>query len=617
MARLLFAAPRCSSRVTRKHWCGVMALACLVLCAPAEGETRLVALEGDTSPDLGLPFVGFESPPIVNDSGQVMFAASVDDGTLDFTSALWSEGDGVGALRAVAVAGEAAPFAPGRTYSGFQRWLFNDLGDAAFQLELDNGLEAIYTDRDRLFTDPVTLIAKLGDPAVDTGPGRTYNASSGFVLSGMGDIHSGTAFYAALAPGDPPFNFPAVAVYNEGFNVVLRNEAELGDLAPGTVRPSVGGGLANFSNVSPPVLSDAGDVAFAATTNAGLGGAAIGGFGVWTTSPGGALRPVALSDMAAPGSGGVFFVPSQPVINPAGQIGFKASTSNSLGVGPSGVWVERNGQLDLVALETQPAPGTTSTFASITSDPLIDNDGDAAFIAETADGRDGLWLERDGVLGLVALQGQAATDTGLTFLNLLDLAENDLGQVAFRAQLSDLSSDGIFATDRGGALRKIAATGDVLDLGGLFLQVEQLDFRGISGSVAAPANGVDSGLSDLGHVAYIAYGEVLDGDLIGTGEFLATIVVSDLATGFNYAPGDYNGDGVVDVADYTVWRDSLGSGFGVFAADGDGDGFVTIDDYAVWRNHFGEGAPGAAAAAPEPGAAALILAAAALVRRRR
>ena len=51
--------------------------------------------------------------------------------------------------------------------------------------------------------------------------------------------------------------------------------------------------------------------------------------------------------------------------------------------------------------------------------------------------------------------------------------------------------------------------------------------------------------------------------------------------------GDYNGDGVVDAADFTVFRDTLGSTTDL-AADGDGDGVVWIGDYVVWATEFGE-----------------------------
>ncbi|TWT90853.1 Rhamnogalacturonan endolyase YesW precursor [Pseudobythopirellula maris] len=51
--------------------------------------------------------------------------------------------------------------------------------------------------------------------------------------------------------------------------------------------------------------------------------------------------------------------------------------------------------------------------------------------------------------------------------------------------------------------------------------------------------------------------------------------------------GDYNGNGVVDGADFTVWRDSLGS-ITNLTADGDHNGEVDMADYQVWVDNFGE-----------------------------
>ena len=50
-------------------------------------------------------------------------------------------------------------------------------------------------------------------------------------------------------------------------------------------------------------------------------------------------------------------------------------------------------------------------------------------------------------------------------------------------------------------------------------------------------------------------------------------------------PGDYNGDGTTDAADYTVWRNSLGY-VGSHPADGNGNGQVDEGDYAFWKAHF-------------------------------
>jgi len=55
-------------------------------------------------------------------------------------------------------------------------------------------------------------------------------------------------------------------------------------------------------------------------------------------------------------------------------------------------------------------------------------------------------------------------------------------------------------------------------------------------------------------------------------------------------PGDANADGIVDAADYTVWRNTLGSQTDL-RADFDHSGTVDTPDYGVWKAHFGEVAP--------------------------
>jgi hypothetical protein len=55
-------------------------------------------------------------------------------------------------------------------------------------------------------------------------------------------------------------------------------------------------------------------------------------------------------------------------------------------------------------------------------------------------------------------------------------------------------------------------------------------------------------------------------------------------------PGDYNQNGVVDGADYALWRDTMGQNGTGLAADGDGNEHVDQADYIFWREHFGEAA---------------------------
>ena len=86
--------------------------------------------------------------------------------------------------------------------------------------------------------------------------------------------------------------------------------------------------------------------------------------------------------------------------------------------------------------------------------------------------------------------------------------------------------------------------------------------------------------------------------------------------------GDYTGDGVVDAADYVLWRDEEGQTGTALQADGNHDHVVDINDLNVWRAHFGQTASGSGSGAmqttvPEPGAVGLVLVAAAgwLTRR--
>jgi hypothetical protein len=79
-------------------------------------------------------------------------------------------------------------------------------------------------------------------------------------------------------------------------------------------------------------------------------------------------------------------------------------------------------------------------------------------------------------------------------------------------------------------------------------------------------------------------------------------------------PGDYNDDGIVNAADYTVWRNSIGQGSDL-AADGNYDGAVGSEDYAIWKASFGAGSGlGAGSVAssnsnevPEPAGSALLV----------
>jgi hypothetical protein len=83
-------------------------------------------------------------------------------------------------------------------------------------------------------------------------------------------------------------------------------------------------------------------------------------------------------------------------------------------------------------------------------------------------------------------------------------------------------------------------------------------------------------------------------------------------------PGDYNGDGIVDMNDYNVWKTAFGSSTIIYGsgADGNYDGVVNAADYSVWRDNLGAATGVGAfssASVPEPSTLVLcMLSAAAL-----
>jgi hypothetical protein len=71
---------------------------------------------------------------------------------------------------------------------------------------------------------------------------------------------------------------------------------------------------------------------------------------------------------------------------------------------------------------------------------------------------------------------------------------------------------------------------------------------------------------------------------------------------------DYNGDGVVNVADYNAWRSSFGSSTIIYGtgADGNYDGSKNAADYITWRHGLSSGA-GAALPTSVPEPCAMVL----------
>jgi len=225
------------------------------------------------------------------------------------------------------------------------------------------------------------------------------------------------------------------------------------------------------------------------------------------------------------------------------------------------------------------------------------------------------------------IRGQIVYENGTRFENNLVLRVNPNNGLATlkNDSLETLVFDGF----------DITSTNAALSIAG-FTQV-----TGGTGTWLTDAEG-STGLSQVnftGARTLTPGQEISIGD-ISSSNFTTDAAKNGLSMNFILAEGleftvpttDYNGNGVVDAADYTVWRDNLGAtGVGQAQGDGDGDGSITQTDYDLWKSQFGltgvaapettfragtvvfdatlgSGGGALAMAVPEPGAGLLLIA---------
>lgn len=103
-----------------------------------------------------------------------------------------------------------------------------------------------------------------------------------------------------------------------------------------------------------------------------------------------------------------------------------------------------------------------------------------------------------------------------------------------------------------------------------------MDATGISGEFDNVANGTRLITADGKSSFVVNYGaaSAFDPTQIVLSDFIPTL------------PGDYNDDGAVDAADYTVWRDSVGASSGALPNDADG-GVIGTAQYNTWQANYG------------------------------
>ena len=139
-----------------------------------------------------------------------------------------------------------------------------------------------------------------------------------------------------------------------------------------------------------------------------------------------------------------------------------------------------------------------------------------------------------------------------------------------------------------------------------------------SRSAAGPPNWRCPTLDGAAWTAYDASDLIYDSKGVAsftTSTFGGYAIVGEvLQTGL----GDFNGDGSVDIADYTTWADHFGMSKDYLAPgsyDGAAGDLISIADYTTWADHFG--ASYTVTGVPEPCTAILLAAGAMAMLRRR
>jgi hypothetical protein len=411
-----------------------------------------------------------------------------------------------------------------------------------------------------------------------------------------------------------------------------------------TMVPGQSTTFTSFAN-GPPSLEGS-DFAFIGEFN--------GGFG-WYKDVGGNLTKVADTSTVIPGDPAAHNFD----ILSAGQISFSrgevAFASGRIAGGLlRGIYTDIGGTLDVFADTNLDIPGTRHEFFAFVLFPSIDN-GNIVFAGGSSGTTRGIYTNLGGNLHVVD-SNSSSQNYGGTAIDSGNIAYNFPQNMGIRAQIGGvvlpISATGLEPAISGTNIAYVGSSFHAIDAdfgGGIVADTstnvpggngtfQSLSDVSLSGS-AVTFLGVDAidraGLyTTLGGKLQkvIAEGDTVDGhtvsQLFSSGEALSgqTIAFAANFTDGSQAIylatyqlpliGDYNGNGIVDAADYTIWRDTLGSTIDLRAnGDNTGASAGVIDhaDYVIWKSNFGShsgsgSSAGSNAAVPEPATLQMLMA---------
>ena len=422
-----------------------------------------IAFDGDPAPGTGTTFSLPSFSGNLNNQGEILFQSRLNvPPSLTFEiddEAIFSSTGGT--LSLVARLGDAAPGAgEGATFGFLGRPpSLNDQGDIVFGANL-RGTGVTRGNNDAVFSDvggSLSPVIREGEAAPGAGEGVLFGTILDLPLNNQGEI----AFTSIFLTGTGVTRGNDNAVFSDvggSLSLVARE----GDAAPGA-----GEGVALGDFLGSPVLNDQGEIAFR-TFLTGTG--VTDGNNVATFSDvGGSLSLVAREGDPVPGVGEgetLEFFLDELSINDQGEVVFLAEILSAapmdgggmgmeggMGMGPPtsdlGIFSNEEGALSLVARTGDAAPGAGDGVIFNFFDALALNDqGDIVFGANltgtgVTDANDrAIFGESDGMFSILVREGDII-DLGdgdlatIIFLNLGRNAFNDLGQIAFFADLSD------------------------------------------------------------------------------------------------------------------------------------------------------------------------------------
>lgn len=599
----------------RKHACSIgTALLILLVSRTIEAQSlRTVAFSGQAAPSGDGDALNFDQlgGATINDDGEVALVARAHVTGQPIAGGVWSEGGGNG-LELVAFDGRIAPGVTNGLFSGLDGNypLINNAGQTLFRGRLAAAAGITGTNNSGAWiANPgaaPTLVVREGEiaPGTATGVFSEQSDVNGSRYSGLNDSGQFAWLTQLLIGTGGVTGNSDFGIWRAGDGPTLmvgRESAAAAQVVPARFYGSI---------AATPVINSAGQVAFSAPLKTSATTTTTSGSGIWLGDPAVGITLLARDGSAAPGVAGATFASfTRPVINGESEYAFHGTMAVAGDVtndDNAAIWTARNGNtLDLFVRESQHAPGADPAIGfGAFDDTRINAAGRIAFRAVLAGipgaGESGvttlndfgIWSDVGGDLELVVRENDPAPGTGegVLFDAILAPTLNASGQMAF---VTDLRGAGISAANNtaiwfktpGESVQLIAREGDQLDVD----DGPGIDLRTVSAlGIYFDSGGEDgqrTGLNDAGQLAFTA---------IFTDSSSGVFVRSHASSPI---PGDYNQDGSVDAADYTLWRDILDS---ATALPNDDTAGVAADDYDRWKTNFGNHSGTGALALPGP-----------------